>query len=119
MRITDAPLAVLRFQYRIVRLPLQIIEERAAVARMGFEAPARLFYERSRDCWTRAVGTHWATAACKAWRCPSLSVAMRCIRAAQLDAAGGSDRTAVQFRSESTSDKADRESSRTRTQLRA
>jgi hypothetical protein len=46
MKITDAPRAVLRFQYRIARFPLQVIEERV-VARMGSEAPARLFYERS------------------------------------------------------------------------
>ena len=46
MRITDAPLALLRFQYRIVRFPLELIEERI-VARMGTEVPARLFYERA------------------------------------------------------------------------
>ena len=42
MKIIHTPLAVLRFQYGIVRLPLQMIEERV-VARMGSEAPARLF----------------------------------------------------------------------------
>ena len=31
MRIIDTPLAVLRLQYRIVRFPLQIIEERVVV----------------------------------------------------------------------------------------
>lgn len=46
MRIIDAPLAVLRVQYRIARFPLQMIEQRV-VARMASEAPARLFYERS------------------------------------------------------------------------
>ncbi len=46
MRIIDAPQAVLRLQYRIVRFPLQMIEERV-VARMGSEASARLYYERS------------------------------------------------------------------------
>ena len=46
MRIIDAPFAVLRLQYRIVRFPLQMIEERV-VARMGSEASARLYYERS------------------------------------------------------------------------
>ena len=55
MRIIDAPQAVLRFQYRIVRFPLQIIEERV-VARMGSEAPARLFYERSLGLLDSAVG---------------------------------------------------------------
>jgi hypothetical protein len=55
MRIIDAPMAVLRFQYRIVRFPLQMIEERV-VARMGSEAPARLFYERSFGLLDAAVG---------------------------------------------------------------
>ena len=55
MRIIDTPLAVLRFQYRIVRFPLQIVEERV-VARMGSEAPARLFYERSLGLLDAAVG---------------------------------------------------------------
>ena len=55
MRIIDAPLAVLRFQYRIVRFPLQMIEERV-VARMGSETPARLFYERSFGLLDVAVG---------------------------------------------------------------
>jgi hypothetical protein len=55
MRIIDAPLAVLRFQYRILRFPLQLIEERV-VARMGTEVPARLFYERSLGLLDVAVG---------------------------------------------------------------
>jgi hypothetical protein len=55
MRIIDAPLAVLRFQYRIARLPLQVIEEQV-VARMGAEVPARLFYERSLGLLDVAVG---------------------------------------------------------------
>jgi hypothetical protein len=55
MRIIDAPMAVLRFQYRMVRFPLQMIEERV-VARMGSEAPARLFYERSFGLVDAAVG---------------------------------------------------------------
>ena len=46
MRITKVPFAVLRFQYQLVRFPLQLIEERV-VSRMGTEAPARLFYERT------------------------------------------------------------------------
>ena len=36
---------MLRFQYQLARFPLQLIEEQV-VARMGSEAPARLFYER-------------------------------------------------------------------------
>jgi hypothetical protein len=55
MRIIDAPLTVLRLQYRIARFPLQLFEERV-VARMGSEAPARLFYERSFGLLDTAVG---------------------------------------------------------------
>jgi len=55
MRIIDAPFALLRLQYRIVRLPLQVIEEQV-VARMGTEVPARLFYERSLGLLDAAVG---------------------------------------------------------------
>ena len=55
MRIIDAPLAVLRVQYRIARFPLQLIEQRV-VARMGSEAPARLFYERSLGLLDAAMG---------------------------------------------------------------
>ena len=45
MEITDVPYAVLRFQYQLARFPLQLFEEQV-VARMGSEAPTRLFYER-------------------------------------------------------------------------
>jgi hypothetical protein len=55
MKIMEGPLAVLRFQYRIVRFPLQLIEEQV-VARMGTEVPARLFYERSLGLLDVAVG---------------------------------------------------------------
>jgi hypothetical protein len=55
MKITDVPFAVLRFQYQLARLPLQLIEDRV-VARMGSEAPARLFYERSLGLLDTTVG---------------------------------------------------------------
>ena len=55
MRIIDAPLAVLRVQYRIARIPLHLIEQ-GVVARMGSEAPARLFYERSFGLLDAAIG---------------------------------------------------------------
>ena len=55
MRITRVPFAVLRFQYQLVRFPLQVLEERV-VARMGAEAPARLFYERSLSVLDATVG---------------------------------------------------------------
>ena len=56
MKIIDAPIAVLRLQYRIARFPLQLIEDRV-VSRMGSEAPARLFYERSLGLLDAAVGS--------------------------------------------------------------
>ncbi|BBZ59890.1 hypothetical protein [Mycolicibacterium monacense] len=55
MRVTDVPFAVLRFQYQIARIPLQVIEDRV-VARLDAEAPARLFYERSLGMLDLAVG---------------------------------------------------------------
>ena len=86
MRIIDAPLAVLRFQYRIVRFPLQIVEERV-VARMGSEAPARLFYERSLGLLDAAVGNALGDLglAKRGGALAERSDALR--RAAQLDAA--------------------------------
>ena len=45
MKTTDVPFAVLRFQYQLARVPLQLIEAQMA-AWMGSEAPPRLFYER-------------------------------------------------------------------------
>lgn len=55
MRIVEAPLAVLRLQYRIARFPLELIEQRV-VSRMDSEAPARLFYERSLGLLDAKVG---------------------------------------------------------------
>lgn len=46
MNIIEIPRAVLRVQYRLARLPLQLLEQRV-VARMDAESPARLMYERS------------------------------------------------------------------------
>jgi hypothetical protein len=55
MTITDLPFAVLRFQYRLARFPLQLIEDRV-MARLDSEAPARLFYERSLGTLDSTVG---------------------------------------------------------------
>jgi hypothetical protein len=55
MMITDLPFAVLRLQYRLARLPLQLIEDRV-MARLDSEAPARLFYERSLGTLDATVG---------------------------------------------------------------
>jgi len=55
MKIAGIPFSVLRFQYQIARLPLQLIEDQVA-ARLGSEAPARLFYERSLGALDATVG---------------------------------------------------------------
>ncbi|KUI04987.1 IF2 family translation initiation factor [Mycolicibacterium acapulense] len=56
MSLTAIPKAVLKFQYQVARVPLQLIDDRF-VARMDEEAPARLFYERSLGMLDTAVGT--------------------------------------------------------------
>ena len=55
MKFQEIPFAVLRLQYQIARLPLQLIEEQLA-ARLAAEAPARLFYERSLGALDVTVG---------------------------------------------------------------
>jgi hypothetical protein len=55
MSITDLPLAVLKIQYRLARLPLQVVDERV-FGRMESDAPARLFFERSLDMLDVTVG---------------------------------------------------------------
>lgn len=55
MSIVTIPRTILRFQYQLVRLPLQLIEERV-VARMDAEAPARLVYERSLGVLDATIG---------------------------------------------------------------
>jgi hypothetical protein len=55
MKVTDVPLAALRFQYQLARFPLQLIEDRV-VARLGAGAPARLLYERSLGLLDATVG---------------------------------------------------------------
>jgi hypothetical protein len=55
MKIAEIPSVVLRFQYQIARLPLQLIEDQVA-ARLRSEAPARLLYERSFGALDATVG---------------------------------------------------------------
>jgi hypothetical protein len=105
MRIIDAPQAVLRLQYRIVRFPLQIIEERL-VARMGSETPARLFYERSLGLLDAAVGNALGDfrLAKRGGALAERSDALR--RAAQLDAAADQARQQSSVDLKAKSDKA-------------
>ena len=55
MKIAEIPFVVLRFQYQIARLPLQLIEDQV-VARLRSEGPARLLYERSFGALDATVG---------------------------------------------------------------
>ena len=55
MKFQEIPFAVMRLQYQIARLPLQLIEQQLA-ARLAAEAPARLFYERSLGALDMTVG---------------------------------------------------------------
>src|ERR1700742_5065063 len=55
MSVTDLPVAVLRFQYQMARVPFQVMEEQF-VARMDPQAPARLFYERWLGALDAAAG---------------------------------------------------------------
>ena len=105
MRIIDTPQAVLRLQYRIVRFPLQMIEARV-IARMGSEAPARLFYERSLGLLDATVGNalgDWRLAK-RGGALAERSDALR--RAAQLDAAADQARQQSSADLKAKSDKA-------------
>jgi hypothetical protein len=55
MSISDLPFAVLRFQYKLARLPLQLVENQV-LNRAPAEAPARLFYERALGVLDSTVG---------------------------------------------------------------
>src|SRR6476661_7457109 len=55
MSVTDWPLAVLRFQYQMARVPFQLMEEQF-VARMDPHAPARSIYERWLGALAAAAG---------------------------------------------------------------
>ena len=113
MKITDVPFAMLRFQYQLARLPLQLIEDRV-VARMDSEGPARLFYERSLGLLDTTVG--------KALGAPELEQRGAALiersderrRAALLDAAAGENIKAAGSHLKATREKAaqDREDAR-------
>ncbi|MEH3140801.1 MAG: IF2 family translation initiation factor [Mycobacterium kyogaense] len=62
MNISDIPFALLRFQYRLARTPLQLIENRV-MPRIGEEAPGRLMYERALGALDAAAGNAFKDAA--------------------------------------------------------
>ncbi|PQP13143.1 IF2 family translation initiation factor [Rhodococcus opacus] len=55
MNILTVPVAVLRLQYKIVRIPLQLVEDQL-ISRLATESPARLRYERTLGVLDGAVG---------------------------------------------------------------
>ncbi|TRW86276.1 IF2 family translation initiation factor [Mycolicibacterium sp. 018/SC-01/001] len=55
MNLVDIPLAVLRFQYRLARTPVQLVEDRL-MARWPDDAPGRLMYERALGALDAAAG---------------------------------------------------------------
>lgn len=55
MRLSDFPFAVLRFQYRLARTPLQLLEQRV-MPRVNQEAPGWLMYERAVGALDAAAG---------------------------------------------------------------
>ena len=55
MNVIEIPRTVLRAQYRLARLPLQLLEQRV-LARLDDDAPARLLFERSLGALDAAAG---------------------------------------------------------------
>ncbi|MEO3758928.1 IF2 family translation initiation factor [Mycobacterium sp. B14F4] len=105
MTITELPLRLLRFQYQVARLPLQLIEDRF-VAQMDSEAPARLWYERSLGMLDTAVGTALADSAVRERGATLLERSDALRRAAQLDAAAEENTRAAEAELKATQEKA-------------
>jgi hypothetical protein len=86
MNIAKIPFAVWGLQYQIIRLPLALIENQLA-ARMGAEAPARLFYERSLGMLDATMGRVLGDSKLKRQGSALAERADTLSRAARLDAA--------------------------------
>ncbi|MDV6278745.1 IF2 family translation initiation factor, partial [Rhodococcus erythropolis] len=56
MNILTVPVTILRVQYKIVRFPLQLVEDHLML-RLSTESPARLMYERTLGVLDSAVGS--------------------------------------------------------------
>ncbi|MBX7452264.1 hypothetical protein GR927_30130 [Mycolicibacterium sp. 3033] len=55
MKLSDVPFAILRFQYRLARTPLQLVEARV-LPRFGQALPGRLMYQRALGALDAAAG---------------------------------------------------------------
>lgn len=108
MRVTDVPFAVLRFQYQIARIPLQVIEDRV-VARLDAEAPARLFYERSLGMLDLAVGNALSAPEVEQRGAALIERSEALRRAAQLDETATEVHQQAEANLESTREQAKRE----------
>ena len=103
MKIAEIPFAVLRFQYHIARLPLQLIENQM-VARLGSETPARLFYERSLGVMDATVGNLLGDPELEKRGAALVERSDALGRAAQLDATATQNREQADAKLESTRD---------------
>jgi hypothetical protein len=105
MKVTEFPLAVLRFQYQVARFPLHLIETRF-VARMDSEAPARLFYERSLGMLDAAVGSALGATDLRRNGARRMERSDALLRAARLDAAAAENVKAAEAEVDATIEKA-------------
>ena len=85
MSFADLSRAVLRAQYQIARLPLQLIEKQV-VARLDSEAPLRLFYQRSLGLLDAAAGNVLGVPALAQRGVTTIERTDTLMRAADLDA---------------------------------
>jgi hypothetical protein len=90
MSITDFPLAVLKIQYRLARLPLQLVDDRV-FGRMESDAPARLFFERSLGMLDVTVGNALGAPEFEKRGAELIERSDALRRAAQLDAAASAN----------------------------
>jgi len=91
MNIVNVPVVILRLQYRLARLPLQLIEDRV-MTRLDAETPARLFYERSLGTLDAAVGSVLGDVNLQASGTALVDRSDALARAARLDAAAEAKR---------------------------
>ena len=105
MSIAQFPLMLLRFQYQVARLPLQLIETRF-VAQMDAEAPVRLWYERSLGMLDTAVGSALGDSAVRQRGATLVERSDALRRAARLDAAAEENAKASEAELEVTREKA-------------
>lgn len=108
MKISEVPLAVLRFHYQLARFPLQLIEDQV-VNRIPTEAPARLLYERSLGLLDTTVGNALGDTTLVERGAALVERSDALGRAAQLDAQAATRKTQADAKLRSTRDQAIRQ----------